>query len=367
MIRGHKILLYPNHKQATYFAKASGVARFAYNWGLSEWKRRHEAGEKVTESILRKALNGIKREQYPWMLEVTKCAPQMAIRNDLNKAFQNFFAKRAEYPKYRKKGIHDSFSISNDHFEVEGNKAWVPLLGWVRMAEELRFEGKIVSAAISRTADRWYVSIQVEMPDTKPTHTCENQAVGVDLGVRALATLPDGTVIGGAKAGKQCEQKLRRLNQELSRRQGARKGEEKSNNFKKTKRKISRLYSRMANIRANETHQLTTKLTREYGIIGIEDLDVKGMMGNHSLARSVADMSFFEFRRQLEYKAAATGARVIVADRWYASSKICSACGNKYDELDLKEREWTCSRCGVHHDRDVNASINLKNYAIQTA
>ena len=230
----------------------------------------------------------------------------------------------------------------------------------------MRFSGKILSAAISRTADRWYVSIQVELPDTEITTTSENQAVGVDLGVKALATLSDGTVIAGVKTGNQNEWKLRRLNQELSRRQGARRGEEKSNNFKKTKRKISRLYSKMANIRSNETHQLTTRLMREYGLIGIEDLDVQGMMGERRLARSVADMSFFEFRRQLEYKAAVSGVRVVVADRWYASSKICSACGNKYHELDLNEREWTCSKCGVHHDREVNAAQNLRNYAMRT-
>ena len=114
----YKIRLYPNNKQATYFAKACGVARFAYNWGLSEWKRRHEAGESVTESKLRKALNEVKREQFPWMYEVTKCAPQLAIKNDLNSAFRNFFAKRAGFPKYRKKGVHDSFSLSNDQFET---------------------------------------------------------------------------------------------------------------------------------------------------------------------------------------------------------------------------------------------------------
>jgi len=367
MIRGHKIRLYPNNKQATYFAKACGIARFAYNWGLTEWKRRHDAGEKVTESKLRKALNEIKREQFPWMYEVTKCAPQLAIRNDLHNAFQNYFAKRAEFPKYHKKGVHDSFSISNDQFETHEKQAWIPLLGWVDMAEELRFDGKINGATISRTADKWYIAIQVEMPDiTSSAHMCENQAVGVDLGVKALATLSDGTVIGGTKDGKRCARKLRRLSQELSRRQGAKKGETKSNNFKKTKRKISRLYAKMADIRANETHQLTTKLTRENSLIGIEDLDVREMMKNHDLARSVADMSFYEFRRQLEYKAPVTGTRVIIADRWFASSKICSVCGYKYDELDLSEREWTCGGCGTHHDRDVNAAENLRKYAVQT-
>ena len=365
MTRGHKIRLYPNNKQATYFAKACGVARFAYNWALSEWKRRYEAGEKATESELRKALNAVKSEEFPWMYEVTKCAPQLAIRNDLNNAFKNFFAKRAQFPQYRKKGIHDSFSVSNDQFEITGKKVWIPLLGWVNMAEELRFDGKIIGAAISRAADKWYVSIQVELPDAEPMHTSENQAVGVDLGVKALATLSDGTVISGAKAGKQCEKKLKRLNQELSRRNGARKGEAKSKNFMKTKRKISRLYARMANIRADETHKLTTELTRNYGLIGIEDLNVQGMMSLHTLARSVADMSFFEFRRQLEYKAASSGTRIIVADRWFASSKTCSACNNKHEILDLRDRKWTCEQCGIHHDRDVNAAINLRNYAMQ--
>jgi putative transposase len=373
MIRGHKIRLYPNNKQATYFAKACGVARFAYNWALTEWKRRYEAGEPVSESELRKALNAVKREQYPWMFEVTKCAPQLAIKNDLNNAFRNFFAKRAEFPKYHKKGAHDSFSISNDQFEVDGRKVWIPLLGWVNMAEALRFEGKIIGAAVSRTADKWHISIQVEMPEPVKTRTCENQAVGVDLGVKAFATFSDGTVIPGAKASKQYEKKLRRLNQELSRRQAkgvtdtSKKGEEKSNNFKKTKRKISRLYARMADIRSDQTHKLTAMLTQKYSVIGIEDLNVKSMMSNHNLARSIADMSFFEFRRQLEYKAETAGAEVIVADMWFPSSKICSQCGYEIPELSLATREWTCAQCGAEHDRDLNASLNLKNYAERSA
>jgi putative transposase len=129
MIRAHKIRLYPNNKQATYFAKACGVARFAYNWGLSEWKRKYEAGEKVSESLLRKELNAIKREQFPWMLEVTKCAPQLAIKDGLAKAFRNFFAKRAEFPKFHKKGINDSFSLSNDQLKIDNETVKIPNLG----------------------------------------------------------------------------------------------------------------------------------------------------------------------------------------------------------------------------------------------
>ena len=365
MIRAHKIRLYPNNKQATYFSKACGVARFAYNWALEEWKRRLEAGEKVTEGALRKELNSIKREQFPWMLEVTKCAPQLAIKDDLNSAFRNYFAKRAGFPQFRKKGVNDRFSLSNDQFIIIEKAVRIPNLGWVRLAEEMRYDGKILGAAVSRTADKWYIAIQVELPNMQ-TLTSENQAVGVDLGVTTLATLSDGTEIEGSKVSRQCDRKLRRLNQSLSRKKGAKKGEKKSSNFTKTKRKISRLYAKMANIRADETHKLTTMLTRNFGVIGIESLNVKGMMSNHKLARSVADMSFYEFRRQLGYKAETEGIKIIVADQWFPSSKLCSLCGVIRDELSLRERDWICEHCGAYHNRDVNAAINLRNYALKS-
>ena len=369
MLRAHKIRLYPNNVQATYFSKACGVARFAYNWALAEWKRLYELGEPVNEGILRKRLNAIKREQFPWMLEVTKCAPQLAIKNDLNSAFRNFFrgleqGKSVGYPKFHKKGTNDSFSISNDQFSVKGKSAKIPNLGWVRLAEELRFCGKILGAAISRTADKWFIAIQVEMPDPEIAIR-ENQAVGVDMGVKTLAVLSDGTEIVGSKASRKYEKQLRRLNQSLSRKIGAKKGETKSKNFMKTKRDLSKLYAKMANLRADETHKLTTSLAKTYTLIGIEDLNVKGMMSNHQLARSVADMSFFEFRRQLEYKAAAAGTQVVVADRWFPSSKICSNCGIEHEMLSLGVRNWICQQCNACHDRDVNAAINLKNYALQ--
>jgi putative transposase len=366
MMRAHKVRLYPNDRQATYFAKACGVARFAYNWALAEWKSRYEAGEKVSESALRRELNSIKREQFPWMLEVTKCAPQLAIKNDLRNAFNNFFAKRAGFPKFHKKGVHDSFSLSNDQFRLNGESVRVPGLGWVRMAERLRFDGKITGAAVSRAADKWYIAVQVEMPEV-PAAASENQAVGVDLGIKTRATLSDGAEITGSKAGRQCERKLRRLNQSLSRKKGAGKGEKQSANFKKAKRRISRLYAKMANIRSDETHKLTTMLTRNYGLIGIEDLNVSGMMGNHKLARSIADMSFFEFRRQLEYKAASNGVKIVVADRWFPSSKTCHVCGAKAEDLPLTTREWTCGCCHTDLKRDINAAVNLKNYTLQYA
>lgn len=371
MILAHKIRLDPNDRQATYFSKACGVARFAYNWALAEWKRLYEAGEKVNEGILRKRLNAIKHTEFPWMSEVTKCAPQLAIKDSLNKAFQNFFrglkkGQNIGYPKFKKKGIKDSFSLSNDQFRIDGNKIKIPNLGWVRMAEELRFNGKIIGAVVSRKADRWFVSVQVEIQDQAPIHTAisENQAIGVDLGIKDLATLSNGTKITGAKPHKALLSRIRRLNQSLSRKQGAKKGEKKSRNFKKTQVKLSKLHARIADIRNDETHKLTDKLSDNYSIIGIEDLNISGMSKNHRLARAVLDMSFFEFRRQLEYKSKMKGGHVIVADRFYPSSKTCSCCGYKNDALTLSVREWTCPDCGVNHDRDINAATNLKNYAV---
>ena len=363
MILAHKIALDPNNAQATYFARACGVARFAYNWALAEWKKQYEAAKvdsalpKPSQMSLRRQLNAIKREQFPWMLEVTKNAPQMAIIQ-LGEAFKNFFAGRAKYPKFRKKGVHDRFTLTNDQFSVEGSRIRIPALGWVRMREPLRFEGKITSATVSRVADRWFVSIAVDTQDTSHLAQAENQgAVGVDLGVSALATLSTGETITGPKPHKALLNRLRRLSRSLSRKQ---KG---SSNRAKAKAKLARLHARIATIRSDALHKLTTDLTRRFHTIGIEDLNVRGMMANRHLARSIADMSFFEFRRQLEYKAAMRGGQVWVADRFYPSSKTCSCCGHKLDDLPLSVRAWTCPSCSTHHDRDVNAAINLKTMA----
>ncbi|MDR1537557.1 MAG: transposase [Clostridiales bacterium] len=253
--------------------------------------------------------------------------------------------------------------MSNDQFEIKDSFVKIPNLGWVKLSEQLRFDGKILGAAISRTAGKWYMAIQVEMPNISAS-TSKNQAVGVDLGVKVLAALSDGTEIAGSKASRTHEKQLRRLNQSLSRKVGAKKGEKKSANFIKARKRIARLYARIANIRSDETHKLTTMLVQNYGIIGIEHLNVKGMMSNHKLARSVADMSFFEFRRQLEYKAESAAVKVVLAYKWFPSSKTCNVCGEKADGLPLNVREWTCMHCGSHHNRDVNAAINLRNYAL---
>lgn len=351
MLLAHKIELNPNNKQATYFAKACGVSRFAYNWALAEWKEEYEAGGRPTETALRRKLNSIKREKFPWMLEITKNAPQMAIIQ-LGQAFKNFFAKRASYPQFRKRGIHDRFTLTNDQFAINDLSIRIPNLGWVRMRESLRFSGKMLSATISRIADRWFVSIAIETQIPLQTVNENQVTVGVDLGVSSFATLSTGEKIPGPKPHKALLSRLRRLSKSLSRKQ---KG---SSNRNKAKLKLSRLHYRIANIRKNATHQLTTKLVNQYSIISIEDLNVKGMLKNRCLSRSIADMGFHEFRRQLEYKAAMYGKQVIKVNRWFPSSKTCSSCNYSFKEMNLSIRNWICPQCETHHDRDVNAAIN---------
>jgi putative transposase len=365
MLTAHKIRLDPNNVQATYLARAAGVARFAYNWALAEWQRQYAAHladpaqPLPTQPALGRQLNAIKRAQFPWMLEVTKCAPQMAIIQ-LGQAFKNFFARRARYPKFRKKGLNDRFTISNDQFRVEDQRMRIPHLGWVRMREKLRFAGRIVSATVSRSAGRWYASITVDTPDL-PQPPAENQgAVGVDLGVTALATLSTGEVFTGPKPLRTLLDRLRRLSRALSRKV---KG---SRNRSKAKLKLARLHARIGNLRLDSLHQLSTSITRRFHTIGIEDLNVKGMLGNRRLARAIADMGFYELRRQLDYKAARRGGHIVVAGRWYASSKLCSCCGHLLETLGLGTRHWTCPDCATVHDRDVNAAANLEHLAVSS-
>jgi putative transposase len=366
MLIAHKIALKTNNVQKTYFAKAAGVARFAYNWALSEWTRQYDAHKadaalpRPSQMALRRQLNAIKHKQFPWMLEVTKNAPQMAIIQ-LGVAFKNFFAGRAQYPRYHKKGIHDSFTLTNDQFSIDGSRIRIPNLGWVRMRETLRFVGKIMSATVSRVADRWFVSITIDIPNNVHLPQAKNQgAVGVDLGVSVLATLSTGERIIGPKALKAKLNRLRRLSRSISRKI---KG---SANRQKVKIKLARLHAEISNLRKDSLHKLTSALTSSFHTIGIEDLNVKGMMQNYRLARSVSDMGFFEFRRQLNYKATQRGNIIVVAERWFASSKICSCCGYKLESLPLSIRAWLCPCCHTQHDRDMNAAVNLKNLAVSS-
>lgn len=379
VIRGQIIELKPNNKQATYFKKACGVARFAYNWALAEWQKQYQEDKTYRESCeqsnltvvesqlnlpnhgkINKLFNAIKREQFPFVLEITKCAPQIAIQQ-LGDAYKRFFKGESKHPQFRKKGEKDRFSLSNDVFKLknENNQhlIQIPKLGWVRMKEGLRFQGKILSATISTRGERWFVSINIELSEEILPLPKIQQSVSLDLGITHLATLSDGTKFQAPKPLKTQLKKLRRLSRELSRKQ---KG---SNNRAKAKAKLSRLYYRISNIRKDFLHKLTTELVRKFDVICLEDLNVKGMMKNRRLSRAIHDLGFYELKRQLIYKANQFGKTVKSVERFFPSSKTCSCCGFKLEKLLLSVRKWTCEKCGAEHDRDINASINILNFA----
>jgi putative transposase len=349
----HKICLAPTIKQEQYFRKACGTARFTWNWAKNEWQNQLELGLKPTALKLKKQFNALKPVDFPWTYEVTKYASQQPFIF-LQTAFLRFFEGTSRYPKFKKKGHRDSFYVGNDQFKVNGNHLKIPKLGSIKMREALRFQGEIVSATISRTANKWFVSLTVKLLKT-PT-LCESQAgVGVDLGIKSLATLSEGSVFKAPKPLKKYLKKLKRLQRTLSRR------EKDSHNQNKLKQQIAKVHAKIVQIRQNSLHQLTSYLTTHFGGIVIEDLNVKGMMTHQKLARAISDIGFYEFRRQLEYKSKLYKNYLLIAERWFPSSKICSSCGNKKEELKLSERVYHCEACGHQQDRDLNAAQNLKN------
>lgn len=370
MILVHKIALKPNKAQQVYFTTACKAAHVAYNWALAEWNKQYEAGCKPNEAALRKLFNSIKPVQFPWMLSVTKCAPQQAIKN-LGTAFKNFFrrVKKGEkpgYPKFKKKVRHASFRADNgpakkglDAVIVNEKCIKLPKIGWVNMTEKVRFDGQIKSATVSRTANRWYVALSIETEDLKHERKSHG-TVGVDVGIKDLATLSNGEKYKGVKPYRAALKRLKHLQTKFSK---TKKG---SKRRKKALMRLQKMHAKVANIRNNLLHKLTTDVVLNYDIIGIEDLNIKGMMKNHCLAMSIADQGFYEFKRQLEYKGWIYGSKVVLADRFFPSSKRCSVCRTINDKLTLKDRTWTCSDCGTTHDRDVNAAINLELNAVET-
>lgn len=354
MILAHKIALDPTVKQAIGFAKACGTARYSWNWGLAEWQRQYEAGEKPNANKLKIQWN---KEKPEWVYESPKDANQQPFAN-LGKAFKRFFQKKARYPRFKRKGIHDSFYLSNDKFTVDSDKVRIPIIGWVRMAEEIRFAGKIQSASVSRIADRWFISFSIDVGEYTKERTGD-AVVGVDLGVKDAIVLSTGEKMEGPKPLRKSLKALRRRARRLSRKM------KKSNRREKAKRRLARLHSRISNIRNDFLHKTTTRLCRENQAVVIEDLNVRGMVKNHCLARAISDIGFAEFRRQLGYKAEIYGTEIVVADRFFPSSKTCSVCGSIKENLVLSEREFRCEDCGFTCDRDVNAAINLRSLGLR--
>jgi putative transposase len=362
MIKAHKIRLHPTDSQAIYFAKAAGTSRFVWNWALAEWNRHYEAGEKPTALKLKKQFNEVRRAQFPWTWEVTKNASDQPFL-DLGKAFTAFFEGRARRPKFKsKKRSKPSFYLANDQFELGDHRIWVPKLGWVNMAENLRFKGKVAGARLTKTADWWFVSIQVEMPDVIPVK--KPAACGIDVGLNRLATLSTGEEVENQAFLKTALGKLRRANKRLHRRKLG------SKNREKARRQVARLHYRITCLRDDVLHKLTTQLANCYQVVGIEDLNLKGLLKNRKLARSFSDAALGKLLTLLTNKVEQRGGQVQKVDRFFASSKTCHCCGWKWEAMQLSDRVFLCqnSHCAYYQfeqDRDYNASLNILREALR--
>jgi putative transposase len=370
--RGYKTELDLNNEQRTACLKHAGCARFAYNWGLARAIATYRAtGKRPTAIELHRELNAMKKTDFPWMYEVSKCAAQEALR-DLDTAYKNFFRRvqlkkegkwkgKLGFPVFKKKskGI-GSFRLTGS-IHVFPAAVQLPRLGRLRLHEHdyIPTDAKVLSATVSEEAGRWFVSVQVEKDQNVPERTATT-AIGVDLGIKTLATLSDGTTFENPRALKQAQKRLRRLERQKARRA---KG---SQNRKKTCRKLAKQHARVTHIRKDATHKLTTHLVKHHALVAIEDLHVSGMLKNHKLAQAVADSNFGEIRRQLTYKAELYGTCLVVIDRFYPSSKTCSSCGYVKPVLALQERTYVCEDCGMVLDRDHNAAFNLLRQAMRT-
>jgi putative transposase len=422
MKTAHKIRMNPTPEQVEYLKRACGTRRFIYNWGREQWEKQYQAYKLEQETApeaertltspnamsLKKQFNKIREQEYPWTYDVTKCVVEGAF-DDLKKAYDNFFASRAGYPRYKKKGkSHESFYLSNDKFTVGSHWMSIPglgrflldqrkiekgrgkllrKLGTVNLAEKLRFveEGKapqptkkrnqrkqvicesvkMLGATVSCEAGHWYVSIQVEIKKQRPP--TPTAVVGVDVGIKQAAVVSDGRRLENQKPLEHHLGKLGKLQRTLARKQKTKDPETGRTvfckNYEKQRVKVAREHQKIANIRRDVQHKFTTELARTTGVIGIEDLHLLGMMANRKLARAVADAAMGQLLQFLKTKVATAGGDVFIASRWFPSTKRCSCCGHVKKRMPLKHRTYQCLVCKLILDRDLNAALNLAWFA----
>jgi putative transposase len=362
-MKSYKTELDLTNKQRTACLRHAGAARWTYNWGLHRKKEEKAAGHKVPTAIdLHRELVALKQSELAWLYDVSKCAPQEALRH-LDVAFQNFFrkcrtgAKKKGFPRFKsKKNGVGSFTL-NGAIHIGTNIVQLPRLGVLRLKEHnyLPTNERVISATVSERAGHWFVSVTT---DAIPTRALGTETLGVDVGTKTLATLSDGVTYKNPKALYKAEKKLRRLQQAVSRKV---KG---SQNRKKAVRCLAIQHYRVACIRKDTIHKATDAITKRSLVLGIESLIVAGMLQNLHLAKAVSDASMSEVLRQLRYKMSWAKGLVVEADRWFPSSKKCSRCGAVRENLSLSERVFICPTCGFTLDRDWNAAINLREYAV---
>ena len=362
---GYKFRIYPNKTQENLINRTIGCAHFVFNHFLAvrrdEWKVNRNSLIYVKTSRLLTDLK--KREETAWLSEADSMALQESLR-DLDRAYENFFAKRAKYPRFKSKHNHSqSYRTRNQSggIRIEGNRIKLPKVGFVKIKQSRDFGGKILNATVSCTASgKYFVSLCVELD--KKILLCSNDGgeIGIDVGLKEFYSDSNGNTVANPRILRRLTKKLVREQRKLSRKMP------KSENRNKARIRVARVHERITNIRRDFLHKLSARLTRENQTVAVEHLNVKGMLRNHRLAKSISDASWSEFFRQLTYKAELHGGELLKVDTFYPSSQTCSACGYQNQlTKKLSVREWDCPKCGTHHDRDVNAAKNILHKAFE--